>query len=67
MHKILVSHESPISLLDRSKQYNDYDYCLVHLMDKYPDYANFFKRSIMNTREGDVVYSNSKFPDQLDF
>ena len=59
MHKILVSHESPISLLDRSKQYNDYDYCLVHLIDKYPDYANFFKRSIMNNRE--VLLDNSIF------
>ena len=59
MHKILVSHESPISLLEHSIAYNDYDYCLVHLMDKYPDYANFFKRSIMNNRE--VLLDNSIF------
>lgn len=59
MHKILVSHESPICLLEKSLNYNDYDYCLVHLLDKYPEYANFFKRSIMNNRE--VLLDNSIF------
>lgn len=59
MHKILVSHESPICLLEKSLNYNDYDYCLVHLLDKYPEYANFFKRSVMNNRE--VLLDNSIF------
>ena len=29
---LLVSHESPISILNESKEYNDYDYALVHLI-----------------------------------
>ena len=40
---MLVSHESPISMLDESRNYNDYDYALVHLFEKYPEYYNFFK------------------------
>ena len=43
---IKISHESPISLLELSKKYNDYDYALVHLFDKYPKYLKFFEESI---------------------
>lgn len=57
--KILVSHESPISMLEESVQYNDYDYALVHLFEKYPEYYNFFKKSIANGRE--VLLDNSIF------
>ena len=32
---MLVSHESPISMLEASGKYNDYDYALVHLFEKY--------------------------------
>ena len=41
----LVSHESPISLLQVSLTYNDYDYCLVHLMEQEPEYRDFFIKS----------------------
>jgi hypothetical protein len=41
----LISHETPIELLTESLQYNDYDYCLVHLMEQEPEYANFFIKS----------------------
>lgn len=41
--KIEVSHESPLSLLEQSLQYNDYCYALVHLFEQYPEYFNFFK------------------------
>ena len=44
MKKIKVSHEVPLCLLEHSTQYNDYQYCLPHLMDKYEDYKNFFLR-----------------------
>ena len=30
---IKVSHEVPINLLEKSKLFNDYDYCLPHLLD----------------------------------
>ena len=41
-----VSHETPISLLNdtlrfKDFNYNDFDYALVHLFDKYPEYYKF--------------------------
>jgi hypothetical protein len=59
MHKILVSHESPLTLLEESLSYNDYDYCLVHLLDKYPEYKSFFKRAVLSNRQ--VLLDNSIF------
>ena len=56
---MLVSHESPISILEESKQYNDYDYALVHLFETQPEYLNFFKRSLAAGRE--VLLHNSIF------
>jgi len=41
----LISHETPIALLTDSLQYNDYDYCLVHLMEQEPEYRDFFIKS----------------------
>lgn len=43
---IEVSHESPISMLKASLYYNDYEYALVHLFDKYPKYLKFYLDSI---------------------
>jgi len=59
MKKILVSHESPLSLLDQSRSYNDYDYALVHLFEKYPEYRQFFVNSLKQKRF--VVLDNSIF------
>jgi hypothetical protein len=56
---MLVSHETPISFLDQSKQYNDFDYALVHLFETHPDYYSFFKRSLLEGRE--VLLDNSIF------
>jgi len=56
---LLVSHESPISILDSSKEYNDYDYALVHLFETHPEYYNFFKNSVKLGRE--VLLDNSIF------
>jgi hypothetical protein len=58
-HKILVSHESPITLLQQSLSYNDYDYALVHLFEKFPTYYDFFKSSISTGRS--VLLDNSIF------
>jgi hypothetical protein len=38
-----VSHESPISILEKSREYNDFDYALVHLFQSHPEYYNYFK------------------------
>jgi hypothetical protein len=58
--KIKVSHESPLSLLDESLQYNDYCYALVHLFDQYPEYYNFFKNA-MQLHDKQVYLDNSIF------
>jgi len=55
-----VSHESPISILDLSKSYNDFDYCLVHLLDQYPEYKAFYKAA-RSTYDREVLLDNSIF------
>ena len=42
---IKVSHEVPRCLLEDSKQFNDYDYCLPHLLDEDEEYREFFYKS----------------------
>lgn len=37
-----VSHEVPVAYLDASLEFNDYDYLLPHLYDKYEGYKEFF-------------------------
>lgn len=56
---MLISHEVPIAYLETSKVFNDYDYCLVHLCDKHPEYLEFYKRSVQFGRE--VLLDNSIF------
>ena len=56
---MLVSHESPICFLERSRAYNDYDYALVHLFETSPEYYSFFKVSKTLGRE--VLLDNSIF------
>jgi len=40
-----ISHELPLSLMKFAYKWNDYDYCLPHLIDKYTEYKEFFKYS----------------------
>lgn len=56
---VKISHESPLELLEFSRTYNDYDYALVHLFDKYPQYLKFFKDSLSQGRS--VYLDNSYF------
>lgn len=56
---MLISHESPVSILKESLQYNDYDYCLVHLCEQIPEYYDFFKNSLKKGRH--VLLDNSIF------
>ncbi len=55
----LVSHEVPINYLECSKQFNDYDYALVHLFVNHPKYLEFFKQSIKEGRK--VLLDNSAY------
>ena len=54
-----ISHEVPLSMLEMSRWFNDYDYALVHLFDKYPDYFDFYKKSIEIGRT--VILDNSLY------
>jgi hypothetical protein len=42
---VKVSHEVPFSLLEKSREFNDYDYILPHLLDQNEEYKNFFYES----------------------
>ena len=37
-----ISHELPLDLMKYAYKWNDYDYCLPHLIDKYDEYKEFF-------------------------
>ena len=56
---MLVSHESPLCLLDKSLEYNDFDYALVHLFETNQRYYDFYKKCVKNNRE--VLLDNSLF------
>ena len=45
MKKVKISHEVPFCLLTKSREFNDYDYCLPHLMDENEEYRVFFQNS----------------------
>lgn len=53
---MLISHEVPIQYLKKSKKFNDYDYCLLHLTYEYPEYKEFYKDS-----KRKVLLDNSLF------
>ncbi len=55
-----VSHESPLSILDLSRGYNDFDYALVHLFEIYPQYKEFFKASQLKHKR-EILLDNSIF------
>ena len=40
-----VSHEVPSCILTASPEFNDYDYCLPHLLDQDEDYLQYFKNA----------------------
>ena len=52
-----VSHEVPLCLLEESKKFNTYDYCLPHLLDQEPGYL----QSFLNSRDEGryVIMDNS--------
>ena len=56
---IKISHELPLSLLEYSMDWNDYEYCLPHLLDKHADYRQYF----LDARERDrfIICDNGLF------
>lgn len=57
---IEVSHESPISILSKSLEYNDYGYALVHLFETHPEYYKFYKNMTEHSNTP-VLLDNSIF------
>jgi hypothetical protein len=57
VNKILISHEVPVNFLYESRQFNDYDYALPHLLDSDSQYREYF---INSKREGRyIIMDNS--------
>ena len=54
---IKVSHETPLCLLNDSREFNDYDYCLPHLLDEEPGYLEYFLESKKQGRY--IIMDNS--------
>lgn len=52
-----ISHEVPLCLLEDSLGFNDYDYALVHLLDKDKDYVDFFMKAKQQGRY--IILDNS--------
>jgi hypothetical protein len=42
MKKVKISHETPFCLLEKSLEFNDYQYALVHLLESNEEYRNHF-------------------------
>jgi len=55
--KVKISHEVPIVLLETSKTFNDYDYCLPHLLDLHPLYEQYFRQAKKEGRY--IIMDNS--------
>ncbi len=53
---ILISHESPLCLLEKSKEYNDFQYLLPFFYYRYPEYREF-----MNKYDGLLIADNGLF------
>ena len=54
---IKISHEVPRCLLTASPEFNDYDYCLPHLLDKDEEYLQYFKDA--KTKGRYIIMDNS--------
>jgi len=54
-----ISHELPLGLMKFAYKWNDYDYCLPHLIDQYSEYKEFFKYSRTHGRF--IIMDNGLF------
>jgi hypothetical protein len=54
-----ISHELPLGLMKYAYKWNDYDYCLPHLIDQYPEYKEFFEYSRTHGRF--IIMDNGLF------
>ena len=54
-----ISHELPLSLMQYAYEWNDYDYCLPHLLDKSAQYKLFFTKAKKDGRF--IIMDNGLF------
>jgi len=54
-----VSHELPLGLMNHSYEWNDYEYCLPHLIDKYMQYRIHFQKARLDKRF--IIMDNGLF------
>jgi hypothetical protein len=54
-----VSHELPLGLMHHAYEWNNYDYCLPHLIDQYDQYRLFFQKSRLDKRF--IIMDNGLF------
>lgn len=56
---VSVSHECPLELMNHFDKWNDYEYCLVHLLDEFPAYEYHFHAA--RTKGKRILLDNSIF------
>lgn len=56
---MLISHELPLSLMIHSYEWNNYEYLLPHLLDKYEQYKIFFQKAKKDGRF--IIMDNGLF------
>jgi hypothetical protein len=54
-----ISHELPLGLMHYGYEWNDYDYCLPHLIDKYLQYRVYFQKASLDNRF--IIMDNGLF------
>ena len=54
-----VSHELPLGLMHYGYEWNDYDYCLPHLIDQYEQYRLYFQKARLDNRF--IIMDNGLF------
>ncbi len=54
-----ISHELRLALMHHAYKWNDYDYCLPHLIDQYDQYRIFFQKSRLDKRF--IIMDNGLF------
>ena len=54
-----VSHELPLGLMHYGYEWNDYDYCLPHLVDQYEQYKLYFQKAKSDNRF--IIMDNGLF------
>jgi hypothetical protein len=55
---VKVSHEVPMCLLEKSKEFNDYQYALVHLLEENDEYREHFL-SYRKEKDSYIILDNS--------